>query len=363
MRRVTYDRTYRFKTLFDTESGLYIRSGILNNGKDTGTEPFMASFPHLIDVGVMGRCVHGESGLCAKAGIGCYQSGMLQREPDMRPEDFETILRECRGRCYQIALGGRGDPNQHESFEDLLRMCREYGIVPNFTTSGCGLTAPVAEICKRCCGAVAVSWYRNAYTAQAIELLLNAGVKTNVHYVLGNNSIDEAIARLRLNSFPKGINAVIFLLHKPVGQGTRENVLNVSDPRVEEFFAELDKRHAFKVGIDSCCVPGAVNFCESVMTESLDACEAGRFSCYIGPDMTALPCSFDQRRRFAVSLSDGTTIEEAWNGANFQAFRNSLRGACPDCPKRAACMGGCPLTPEITLCGNRKGASSDENSR
>lgn len=68
------DEQYHFVSAFDTETGCYIRTGILDeNGKDTGKDPFMASFPHLIDVGVMGHCIHGRTGLCAKAGIGCYQ--------------------------------------------------------------------------------------------------------------------------------------------------------------------------------------------------------------------------------------------------------------------------------------------------
>ena len=55
-------------------------------------------------------------------------------------------------------------------------------------------------------------------------MLLDAGIKTNIHYVLGNNSIDEAIERLKNNDFSKGINAIIFLLHKPVGLGQENNV-------------------------------------------------------------------------------------------------------------------------------------------
>lgn len=34
-------------------------------------------------------------------------------------------------------------------------------------------------------------------------MLLDAGVKTNIHYVLGQNSIDEAIERLRGTIFPR----------------------------------------------------------------------------------------------------------------------------------------------------------------
>ena len=31
----------------------------------------MGSYPHLIDVGIMGHCIHGKTGLCVKAGIVC----------------------------------------------------------------------------------------------------------------------------------------------------------------------------------------------------------------------------------------------------------------------------------------------------
>ena len=354
MRYIIEDKKYRFKSAFDTETGAYVRTGVLDEkGKDTGADPFMASYPHLIDVGIMGHCIHGKTGLCAKAGIGCYQSGMLVEQPNMSVEDFRWIAEQSKGRCNQFALGGRGDPDQHEYFEEILRICREHMLVPNFTTSGYGMTPEIAKLCKQYCGAVAVSWYRSEYTIKAIQMLLQAGVKTNIHYVLGNNSMDEAIERLRNNDFPEGINAVIFLLHKPAGQGTKANMLKADDPRVAAFFAEVERRHFFKVGMDSCNVPGAINFCKTVRPESLDTCEGGRYSCYIGADMNMVPCSFDQEKRYQVSLRE-MTIEEAWNSEAFEHFRNRMRGACPDCEKRELCMGGCPLMPEIVFCGSEK---------
>lgn len=355
MRYIIIDKKYRFRTAFDTETGAYIRTGILDeNGRDTGVDPFMASFPHLIDVGVMGHCIHGKTGLCAKAGIGCYQSGLTVEQPNMTVENFRWIAEQCKGRCNQLALGGRGDPDQHEHFEELLEISRENMLVPNFTTSGYGMTPELAAICKRYCGAVAVSWYRSEYTLNAIQMLLDAGVKTNIHYVLGRNSIDEAIDRLERNDFPSGINAVIFLLHKPAGQGTSANVLDFADPRVERFFAQVDANHPFKVGLDSCNVPGAIQFCKNILLESLDTCEGGRFSCYIGADMVMVPCSFDQQKRYAVQLGDGTTIEYVWNSEPFEAFRDRMRGACPECEKKSLCMGGCPLMPEIVFCKSSK---------
>lgn len=345
------DEKYHFISVFDDKTGAYIRTGIIANGKDTGIDPFMASFPHLIDVGVMGHCIHGKTGLCQKAGIGCYQSGAFIDKPNMSVENFRWIAVQCRGRTNQLALGGRGDPDQHEHFEQLLQISRENSLVPNFTTSGYGMTEQLASICKRYCGAVAVSWYRSAYTLNAIQMLLDAGVKTNIHYVLGKNSIDEAIDRLEQNDFPADINAVIFLLHKPVGQGSAENVLSSDDPHVARFFTLVDQPHPFKVGMDSCNVPGAINFCKSILPESLDTCEGGRFSCYIGADMVMVPCSFDQKKQYKVKLNP-RSIEEAWNSEPFEHFRNHMRGACPGCVKRELCLGGCPLMPEIVFCGS-----------
>ena len=353
MRYIIEDTKYHFKSAFDTDTGFYLRTGILDeNGMDTGVDPFMASFPHLIDVGVMGHCIHGKTGLCVKAGIGCYQSGLLVEQPNMTVENFRSIAEQCRGRCNQLALGGRGDPDQHEYFEELLKISRENNLVPNFTTSGYGMTPEIAQLCKKYCGAVAVSWYRSDYTLNAIQMLLDAGVKTNIHYVLGRNSIDEALERLKNDDLPQGINAIIFLLHKPAGQGSRANVLDFSDVRVKQFFEQIDAPHPFKVGMDSCNVPGAINYCKKVFFESLDTCEGGRYSCYIGADMIMVPCSFDQKKQYQVSLED-MTIEEAWNSEPFEKFRDRMRGACPDCEKRELCLGGCPLMPEIVFCDSK----------
>lgn len=94
MRYVIHDKKYHFKSAFDTKTGAYMRTSILDeNGKDTGVDPFMASYPHLIDVGIMGHCIHGKTGLCAKAGIGCYQSGMLVQQPK---HDLRRLSMDCR---------------------------------------------------------------------------------------------------------------------------------------------------------------------------------------------------------------------------------------------------------------------------
>lgn len=350
------DRKNRFVSMFDPKTGFYARSGVIDeNGNDTGVDPFMTAYPELIDVGVMGHCVHGSSGLCIKSGVQCYQNGLKTKHPNMTLENFKRIVDECKGKTFQLALGGRGDVDQHENFAEILQYCRENDIVPNFTSSGLGFTDEIVQLCKRYCGAVAISWYRQSHTIRAIQMLLDAGVKTNIHYVLGNNSIDEAIERLKNNDFPAGVNAVIFLLHKPVGLGSEENVLQSDDPRVTEFFKVVDtQKFNFKIGFDSCSIPAVLNLTSNIDHDSIDTCEGGRWSMYITSDMKALPCSFDnQELRWAYDISNDS-IQNAWNSPQFEDFRNHFRTACPECSQRCACMGGCPIRPQIVICDRKE---------
>lgn len=344
-----------FISCFDEKTGEYVRSGIIEDGRDTGEDPFRASFPEILDVGIMGHCIHGKHGLCIAAGVECYQDGLHANNRNMSLEDFGKIAKQCEGQTYQFALGGCGDPDQHEEFEQILRICKECQIIPNFTTSGFGMTDDIAKLCKQYCGAVAVSWYRSDYTLKAIDILVRAGVKTNIHYVLHKDSINEALSRLKEKTFPKGINAIIFLLHKPVGLGRKEKIIDLDNKEFIEFIRFVtEEKLEYKVGFDSCTVPALINHTGKINMDSMDTCEGARWSAYISSDMKMLPCSFDnQEQRWAVDLRSHT-IKEAWESAEFEAFRNCFRKACPACGKRNYCMGGCPIKPEIVLCKEKQ---------
>lgn len=93
---------------------------------------------------------------------------------------------------------------------------------------------------------------------------------------------------------------------------------------------------------------------------SVEPCEGGRFSAYITPDMRMLPCSFEQELRWAVELQD-TTIEHVWNSQTFEDFRSRMRNRCTGCSLRELCLGGCPIAPEIRLCGMVREGKKDEN--
>ena len=323
---------------------------MIEGGRETEKDVFMSGFPELLDIGIMGHCIHGAKGLCIKAGVQCYQDGLHSDKPNMSLQDFMSIAEQCKGETYQFALGGCGDPDQHEHFAEILRICENAGIVPNFTTSGLGMSEDIATLCKRYCGAVAVSWYRSQYTLDAIRMLVENGVKTNVHYVLSRDSIAEAIHLLKENGFPQGINAVIFLLHKPIGLGTTEQVITIDNEEFEEFLECIDVgTFPFKIGFDSCSVPALIGRkCADI--RSMDTCEGARWSAYISADMKMMPCSFDnQEKRWSIDLRKHT-IQQAWDSETFHEFRRRLQNACPECVNQNDCMGGCPICPEIVLC-------------
>ena len=348
---IRYDSNLRYKYLFNYKTGETIRSNYYTESfKYTKTDVFAANFPHMVDVGIMGHCSHGESGLCLKSGVQCYQNGPSVNEPNMSLEDFKQIALECKDLTNQFALGGRGDPNEHENFEEILKICRDNNIVPNYTTSGFNLTDEQILISKKYCGAVAVSWYRGDYTTKAIERLIDAGIKTNIHYVLNSDTLDEAIHLFETDAFPQGVNAVIFLTHKPVGLGQKEKCLHYNDPKVHRIYELIQQgRRRFKVGIDGCLVVGLINSGLRFDMKYLDTCGAARFTCYIDSNMIMHPCSFDVENQFGIKLKENS-IAEAWNSEKFRQFRNLLLVGCKGCDKSSYCYGGCVMHKSIVLC-------------
>lgn len=356
------DNRFRFIELFNDETGMLIRSNVLEHGIETKQLPMMRSFPELIDIGIMGACNAGKSGLCRNAGVDCYQRGMLSHETNMSLDDYCSIIAQCRGRTFQIALGGAGDPNKHESFAEILRATRENRIVPNYTTSGYNLTDREIELTKRYCGAVAVSFYSNIdkngdednpTTITAIERFVKTGCITNIHFVLSKKSIKEAVYRVKNGFFPEGINAVVFLLYKPVGLASQDYVLNYDDPDYRELLhlvTSIDSN--WKYGFDTCQSPAIYKFAPGVAIESVEFCEAARFSMYINSRCVAFPCSFGiEDDIFSIDLKQHT-LQEAWESNGFAKFRERQSEVCANCAT-GVCR-SCGLELGLDLCRNIK---------
>lgn len=344
------DEKFGFFEIFNEKNGTLIRSDV------NGVDPVSRSFPELLDIGIMGHCVN--SRLCQSAGIDCYQKGYLKDNPHMKLSEFELIARQAAGKTFQIALGGAGDPNKHPEFQEILNICRYYRIVPNLTTSGHEITGYEIQLIKKYCGAVAVSWYsrlingteQNLETLEAIKKLVDFGCNTNIHYVISMDSIDEAIYRLENNVFPKGINAVIFILYKPVGCGRKDKVI-ADSKKLEKFLNLAINEYPFRIGFDTCFTSALLKcYMKKIPVNCMDACEAGTFSMYIDSQLNAYPCSFGiDDKDCSLSLKD-YTIREVWNSKKFMSFRSQINNVCPKCNEKSYCLGGCRLGLDINLC-------------
>ena len=229
-----------------------------------------------------------------------------------------------------------------------------------------GLRSLLKEIAliSRFCGAVAVSYYSkldehgnetNPITITAIEKLIAAGCTTNIHYVLSKESIKDAIRRLHNGLFPEGINAVIFLLYKPVGLARKSKTLSIDDPEYLEFLQLInEKGFPFKIGLDSCQAPAINMFCSSITPDAIEFCDAARFSMYIDCNMTAFPCSFGHDHlQYGVDLNT-CSIKQAWNSDQFEWFRQTQSLHCQNCSYNSKGCRTCALELGLNMCKNVK---------
>ena len=355
--KIYKDKKYNFFEIFNEENGFLLRSNIIKNNKQSKIEPTQRSYPELIDVGIMGHCLASEKGLCKNVGVDCYQHALVRKRLNMSLEDYKEIVRQSKGKTFQIALGGAGDPNKHEYFGEILKYSAENGIVPNLTTSGLDLKDEEISLIKKYCGAVAVSYYSkldkngnetNLQTINAIERLVSAGCRTNIHYVISTDNIKEAIYRLQKAIFPRGINAVVFLLHKTIDCRNESKTPNSKNKDYIDFIKVATReKYDFKVGFDSCQTPALKNFGVNIAKESLEYCEAARFSMYIDCEMNAYPCSFAWNTAGYSVLLKEKSILDAWNSKEFERFR--MRQYCKMCGKQGCYI--CALNLEKNICG------------
>ncbi len=311
---ISFDKIFAnkdYEIYFNTKTGLEVTRGA--DGKE---DPFSLYLPSLLDIGVMGHCKH-------KCEF-CYQGHA--NKPNMKIEDFKTIIDQVKHHTNQIALGGRGDPNHHENFKEIIEYTRASGVVPNYTTSGIDLTDEQIEISKMC-GAVAVSDYGNPYTYDALRKFMDAGIKTNIHLIFSRYTFNKALKivggynpwshqKKESDVDVDRLNAVIFLLFKPAGAGA-----NLDDwkPNANHFetFASIvfNPNPMFKIGMDSCLINHVLQYGKPTKLQrmSIDSCEGARMSAYITSDMKMSPCSFADERIHALQIKGDHDINYIWN--------------------------------------------------
>lgn len=344
MLKVNNFKSLGYTSFFNTESGFAAR--VSHEGE---REPFWSPHgPELMDISI--------TNWCDKGCTFCYKSSTT-RGHHMSLKNYKRVIDQAAEMgTFQVALGG-GNPNQHPDFVEILEYTQSKGIVPNYTTNGRGLTNEILDTTKACCGAVAVSAYPPYdETKETIQTLTVRGIKTNVHYILDSDSINQAIEWLSAPpEFLKNVNALIFLNYKPSGRKVYEEKMLRHSDRLDEFFQLATSPDGnIKVGFDACCVSG-VFARTNANTKLVDACDAGRFSLYVSEDMQVHPCSFQNGLAKGDLLDDKTSLQEIWTKSkNMNSFRDYFSSdRCGGCSHKSTCMNGCPLFDDLVVCGNR----------
>lgn len=328
-----------YSTIFNKETGLFIRA------EETGyPEPFWAkSGPELLDISITNFCNEG----CSF----CYRASSSKGN-HISFNNYKKIITQAQEiGVLQVALGG-GNPNEHPRFIDILKLTRELDIIPSYTTNGQNLTEDILIATKKYCGAVAVSAYEPyQYLEKVVANLYNHKIKTNIHFLLTNDTIPRAISWLkRPPIFFKYINAVIFLNYKPINSNA-DLLLRKSDDLEKLFNLVAEHSRGFKIGFDSCSISGIVENLD-VNEMFYESCEAGRFSAFISEEMKMYPCSFMINTDLYGDLNKSSMLDIWQNHKVFKSYRNKiLNNRCKNkCIKEQECKGGCIFIPQINLC-------------
>lgn len=328
----------------DTETGITMRWGNLIN-----SNPEYAPWPELADISISNHCTKG----CEF----CYK-GSTDNNSFMSVEEYEYVLSslqsESWGNVFQVALGG-GEPLEHPNFTEIIEKTYERGIVANFTTNGIHLDKNIVNSIKNKVGAVAISVNKiQELNASKIKLLTDAGIKTNIHFVLDNKSIYEAIDILKgtYNDLLNKINGVIFLTYKPAGRATIKNCL-VMDESLTEFTSLIENNTCTaRIGFDACFVPVLMKY-TNVNVDYIDSCECGFFSIYIDEELNVKPCSFANNDKFTFNLKDND-MREIWEQKYDVLRKEVIMNSCAnECNNKINCRGKCGYFDTLSFCYKR----------
>jgi hypothetical protein len=169
-------------------------------------------YPEFMDVKITNAC----RGNC----LYCYQDS--GNECDGYRNALEKLDSYFFGltynqRPFQVAIGG-GNPNEHPDFNEILRLFSFYGILPNYTTNGMGLTQEIVNHTAKLCGGVAISCHPHLadYWMNAVDLLHDK-VQTNLHIIISDS---ESVERFKsiYTTYKERIKYFVLLPYEAAGR-------------------------------------------------------------------------------------------------------------------------------------------------
>ena len=171
-----------YKAIF-TPSGKTLRIPL-----DSGKPVTAPKFKEFYDIKLTDYC----TGNCPYCYMDSTKKGKHAKNAEMKVFSIFGRMSENE-RPFQVAIGG-GEPTKHPKFYQVLRAFHALGIMPNITTNG--MWGIIPDGIEQYCGGVAVSAHKHLehFWTRAVERLLAAGIKTNIHVVISDmDSVDYLI--------------------------------------------------------------------------------------------------------------------------------------------------------------------------
>lgn len=339
MIRLHRDKIQNYYYLFDYATGAAVR------WEKGDKDPFWRERgPEILDISI--------TDYCERECEFCYRKASRQGY-FMELPLYEQIIQQAeQAGVQQIALGG-GNPNQHPKFVEFLKIAREHHIIASYTTNGQGMTDEIYRATKQYGGAVAISWYFPYNDAEnVIKKCGEYGIPVNIHFLLHKKSVSDAMRLLQSEQLLWNyVNAIVFLNYKPIRTRTYEGLRDSEE--MDLFLKTALTFEECKIGFDSCMISWLMKYRELIVGESIDFCEAGRFSAFISERGFMYPCSFlCEDVNFRENIREKSLTEIWKNGTAFIIMRGQLKDPvyqkmripqCMDCGDYPLCHGGCPV--------------------
>lgn len=184
--RARTDKPSNYRSVFD---GYNTFRWTIDPTRDFG----ILSHPDIIDVSLGTAC----DGACPYCYVHASKNGKLYDSPAEKLETYFGGLNP-EDLPYQIAVGGGGEPTQHPDFVRVLEVASKFGVLPNYTSNGMGVTGEIIEATVKLGCGVAITAHDHINWSPAVESLLSAGVKyVNVHVIVGQRGSIEKARKIR----------------------------------------------------------------------------------------------------------------------------------------------------------------------
>ena len=298
----------------------------------------------------------------------CYMDSGEQDAGELSSEDFRRAVDVLAGMgVFHLALGG-GEALERPDFFELASYVRERGMVPNLTTNGHLMTRETAQKCLGF-GQVNVSIddpdalgeaIRGegplAERVRAIDLLLEAGVRVGVNWVVNRQNFPRLSVVFDFAA-KRGLTDIEFLRLKPTGRAGSDYLEKRLTPKQNrEFYPvirDLSREYGIAAKIDCSFVP---MFCwhgpdKALMEQfSVYGCEAGNVLLGVRSDGRFAGCSFLSGSESILDLP------RLWSGSEHLARLRSWTARAPEpcrsCDYLELCKGGCRAVSEV-VAGDR----------